>query len=206
MVMDRLTWEKNYQEGPRPWDTGITPPEVVSFWSSGRLAPTGLAIDIGCGPGTNVAYLARQGLRTIGVDLAGGALTLAADRLRRNQPALLPRISFAQADVTCLPFRQANAVYMLDIGCLHGLPPDARAGYAGGVVENLAPDGYYQLFAFDCLADLVDDPVRRLRGMGEDEVATLFAPYLKIVEIERARPDRYPCRWYLLRKEGASLA
>jgi SAM-dependent methyltransferase len=200
MAVDRLSWEKNYQEGPRPWDTGITPPEVAAFWSSGRLAPTGLAIDIGCGPGTNVAYLAKLGLRAIGVDLAGSALTLAKERLQRQSPTLLTRITLAQADVTRLPFRQANATYVLDIGCLHGLPPDVRAGYACGIIENLVAGGYYQLYAFDSLADLVDDPVRRLRGMGEHEVETLFAPHLQVVEIVRARPDRYPCRWYLLRK------
>ncbi len=200
MAIDRLTWEQQYQTGPKPWDTGVTPPEVAAFWSSGRLVPTGLVIDIGCGPGTNVAYLAGLGLCAIGVDLAGSALTLAVARLRANQPSLLSAIHFVQSDVSRLPFRQANAAYMLDIGCLHGLPPELRAGYANGVMENLAPGGYYQLYAFDCLADLVDDPAKQYRGMGEHEVQTLFGPTLKIVEIIRARPDRYPCRWYLLRK------
>lgn len=200
MTANRLTWEKHYQEGPTPWDTRTTPPEVIAFWASGRLTPIGLAIDIGCGPGTNVAYLAGLGLRAIGVDLAGSALTLATKRLQQQTPTLLTRIGFAQADVTCLPFYQANASYMLDIGCLHGLPPEARPSYARGIIENLAPGGYYQLYAFDCLADILDDPVRRLRGMGESEVATLFAPHLEVVEVIRAKPDRYPCRWYLLRK------
>ncbi|MBX3011710.1 MAG: class I SAM-dependent methyltransferase [Caldilineaceae bacterium] len=200
MAVDRLSWEKNYQEGPRPWDTGLTPPEVEAFWASGRLPTKGLALDIGCGPGTNVAYLAKLGLRALGVDLAGSALTLAQARLSQRQPALLPRIAFAQADVTALPFHQLNATYILDIGCLHGLPPAVRAVYAAGVIDNLAPGGYYQLYAFDSLAELVDDPVRRLRGMGETEVESLFAPHLQVVEIIRARPDRYPCRWYLLRK------
>lgn len=200
MVANRLTWEKHYQEGATPWDTRTTPPEVVAFWASGRLAPTGVAIDIGCGPGTNVAYLAGLGLQAIGVDLAGSALTLARERLQQQAPPLLTRISFAQADVTCLPFHQANASYMLDIGCLHSLLPATRPAYARGVIENLAPGGYYQLYAFDCLADLVDDPVRRLRGMGDNEVVTLFAPHLQLVEVIRAKPDRYPCRWYLLRK------
>jgi SAM-dependent methyltransferase len=202
MSTDRLTWEKHYQEGPTPWDTRATPPEVIAFWDSGRLPRTGLALDIGCGPGTNVIYLAGLGLHTIGVDLAGGALTRAMTRLQNQPPALQARIGFVQADVTCLPFRQVNAKYILDIGCLHGLPPALRPAYAQGVIENLAPGGYYQLYAFDCLADLVDDPVRRLRGLGETEVATLFAAQLTVVEITRARPDRYPCRWYLLRRNA----
>jgi SAM-dependent methyltransferase len=200
MTVDRPGWEKHYQEGQCPWDTGITPPEVEAFWASGRLPPTGLAIDIGCGPGTNVAYLARLGLRTIGVDLAGGALTLAVTRLRAKAPELLSRISFVQADVTALPFDQAQARYMLDIGCLHGLPQSMRAPYAKGIITNLASGGYYHLYAFDCLAELVDDPTKRGRGMKEDEVEILFAPHLQMVEILRARPNRYPCRWYLLQK------
>lgn len=200
MTIDRLGWEKHYVEGATPWDTRITPPEVIAFWQSGRLAPAGLALDIGCGPGTNVTYLAGLGLHTIGVDLAGGALTLARTRLQ-TQPAILQaRTTFVQADVTALPFRRLNACYIVDIGCLHGLLPDQRPAYAQGITANLAPGGYYQLYAFDCLADLVDDPVRRLRGMGDAEVETLFAPHLTAVRIERARPDRYPCRWYLLRK------
>ena len=203
MAVDRLAWEHQYQAGPKPWDTGLTPPEVVAFWASGRLAPSGLAIDIGCGPGTNVAYLAGLGLRVMGVDLAGSALTLATDRLRATQAHLFPAMHWVQADVSCLPFQQANAVYMLDIGCLHGLPPALRPGYAAGVKANLAPGGYYQLYAFDCLAELVEDPAKQHRGLGEDEVQTLFGPTLKLVEIIRARPDRYPCRWYLLQKPNA---
>ncbi len=200
MTTDRLGWEKHYVEGATPWDTRITPPEVTAFWQSGRLAPAGLALDIGCGPGTNVAYLAGLGLRTIGIDLAGGALALARTRLQTQPIALQARTSFVQADVTALPFCHLNASYIVDIGCLHGLLPDQRPAYVQGVIANLAPGGYYQLYAFDCLADLVDDPVRRLRGMGDTEVETLFAPHLTVVEIVRARPDRYPCRWYLLHK------
>lgn len=200
MTTDRLGWEKHYQDGATPWDTRITPPEVIAFWASGRLAPNGLALDIGCGPGTNVTYLAGLGLQTIGVDLAGGALTLARTRLQTQPAALQARISFVQADVAALPFRQVSACYIVDIGCLHGLLPDQRPAYAQGIIANLASGGYYHLYAFDCLADLVDDPVRRLRGMGDVEVETLFAPHLALVDIQRARPDRYPCRWYLLRK------
>ncbi len=59
----RSRWETHYATGNTPWDTQITPPEVQSFWTSGRLAPQGLALDIGCGPGTNVRYLAELGLR-----------------------------------------------------------------------------------------------------------------------------------------------
>jgi SAM-dependent methyltransferase len=201
MTIDRTTWETHYQTGNTPWDSRITPPEVQEFWASDRLPQTGLAIDVGCGPGTNVAFLARLGLTVIGTDLAGSALNLARQRLQAQRAVVRRRISFVQSDVSRLPLWRADAAYMLDIGCFHGLPPERRDPYVQGIVNNLRPGGYYQLFAFDCLAHLTDDPVRQQRGMRETEVAARFAPYLDLVDEIRGNPDRYPCRWYLLRRK-----
>lgn len=200
MTIDRTTWETHYQSGNTPWDSRITPPEVQAFWVSERLSKQGLAIDVGCGPGTNVAYLARLGLTVIGTDLAGSALNLARQRHLDETAELRSRINLVQSDVSRLPFANARATYMLDIGCFHGLPPELRDGYAQGIINNLRPGGYYQLFAFDCLEHLTDDPKRKERGMRESEVAERFGPELEVVEIERGKPDRWPCRWYLLRK------
>lgn len=190
---DRYTWEEHYRTGPTPWDTRVTPPEVVQFWRNHTAPKGGLALDLGCGPATNVAYLAALGLCVIGFDLAGNALATGMARLRNERSHLLNRVQLAQADVTRLPLYQAQAHYILDIGCLHGVPPARRQAYANGVVDNLAPGGYYQLYAFDQLPD------RPERGLGETEVADLFASHLELVEIIRANPERHPCRWYLLR-------
>jgi len=202
MTIDRTSWETHYQSGNTPWDSRITPPEVQAFWHEKRLPHTGLAIDVGCGPGTNAAFLARLGITVIGTDLAGRALNLAHHRLQAQPNDVRDRISFVQSDVTCLPFSRANADYMLDIGCFHGLPPALRDQYAEGIIDNLRPGGYYHLYAFDCLEDLTDDPKRKQRGMRETEVADRFGPQLALVEVMRAKPDRYPCRWYLLQKSS----
>lgn len=196
MSEERLRWEEQYRAGCRPWDSGITPPEVKAFWASGRLPLTGLALDLGCGPGTNVAYLARLGLTAVGVELAGHALATAA--LRHAAQPSLAGAYLVQADVSSLPFRHVGAAYVLDIGCLHGLPPERRPRYAAGVAANLEPGGYYHLFAFDRIGG---EGPRAWRGMAEGEVAALFAPVLEVVEVVQGRPDRAPCRWYLLRKQ-----
>lgn len=200
IITNRTNWETHYETGNTPWDSRVTPPEVQAFWRSGRLPHSGLAIDVGCGPGTNVGYLARLGLTVIGTDLAGRALNLARHRHRDASPELRARMSFVQSDVTQLPFTYAYADYMLDIGCFHGLPPELRDSYAQGIVRNLRPGGYYQLYAFDCLEALTDDPKRKQRGMRETEVADRFGPTLEVVEEIRGNPDRHPCRWYLLQK------
>lgn len=195
----RTAWEARYRSGPRPWDTGITPPEVVEFWQNRLGQSSGLAVDIGCGTGTNAAYLAGLGLFAIGVDLSLTALLLAQQRQDTLALPVQQRLHFAQADVSRLPFQNANAVYILDIGCFHAIPGGTRYDYANGVVRDLASGGHFHLYAFDKLPEESADP--DARGLGENEVIDLFTPALSVVEIVRARPDRRPCRWYLLRKE-----
>lgn len=198
----RERFEEHYNSGQTPWDTRQTPPEVQRFWMSGRLAREGTALDLGCGPGTNVTYLARLGLTAVGVDYLLQPLALARKRLdecARAEPAMVRRVHLLLGDVTRLPVAGLNACYVLDVGCLHGIPPEERDGYVAGVLANLAPGGYYQLYAFDRTAE-PDSETERIRGMLANEVAERFAPALEVVEIERARPDRHPCRWYLLRR------
>jgi SAM-dependent methyltransferase len=196
----RTRWETHYATGNTPWDTQITPPEVHSFWSSGRLAPAGLALDIGCGPGTNVRYLAQLGLTTIGFDIAYQAVATGHARIAQRAPDLLPHAHLVQADVTALPLAHAGACYILDIGCSHGIPPDLRPRYAAGIDANLRPGGYYHLYAFDYVPRPEEEAQNRPMGMLENEVLARFTPALEVVDITRATPDRYPCRWYLLRK------
>ncbi len=202
-LSQRSRFEEHYTTGQTPWDTRHTPPEVQRFWMSHRLPRRGRALDLGCGPGTNVVYLARMGLDAIGVDYVIQPLITASERVkeieRSGEAGLAARCRFLLGDVTSLPFRDLQANYILDVGCLHGLPPEARSGYVQGVVANLAPGGYFHLYAFDRIPPPADD-LDRIRGMEEDEVTNSFAPHLQVVDIERARPDRHPCRWYLLRK------
>ena len=199
-VTHRTRWEERYAGGPTPWDTGQTPPEVLAFWASGRLAPVGLALDIGCGPGTNVRYLASLGLQVVGFDIAYAPLQTGARRIHATAPALAERGWFAQADVTQLPVQDANACYVLDLGCSHGLPPRLRPAYAQGIVANLAPGGYYHLYAFDYVARPEAEAEDRHMGYHDGEVVALFGTDLEIVEIEQATPDPHACAWYLLHK------
>lgn len=202
-LSQRSRFEEHYATGNTPWDTHQTPPEVQRFWMSGRLPRRGLALDLGCGPGTNVLYLARLGLYAIGVDYVIQPLVTARQRIAAitaaGEAGLSARCRFLQGDVTCLPFAGLGAQYILDVGCLHGLPPEARPNYVQGVVANLAPGGYYHLYAFDRLPPPEDD-LAHIRGMLENEVADSVAPNLRVITIERARPERHPCRWYLLQK------
>ena len=118
----RRDWDQHYASGITPWDTQITPPEVKLFWRHHICQAGNLAIDLGCGTGTNLDYLRSLGMQVIGVDLSGLALSRAQTKLGSHYAA--GRLFLA--DVCRLPFQGLGASYILDIGCLHGIPRNLR--------------------------------------------------------------------------------
>ncbi len=67
---------------------------------TGQLGPGARVLDVGCGPGRDVAQLAGQGFDAIGIDLSLGMLR---QGLLRGVSAPL-----IQADMTRLPFRRGS--------------------------------------------------------------------------------------------------
>ena len=109
---------------------------------------SGRALDLGCGQGTDLFFLAERGFTVVGVDLSFNALLEAerrlffrcgesgprddaAKRCRGHEKARLPRaIVLAQADGTALPFRDASFSFVNDRGCFHHVPADLRMAFA----------------------------------------------------------------------------
>jgi len=95
-MLQRLFFNLWYYFNP-PWDTGITPPEVVEAIEGPEALRPGRALDLGCGTGTNSLYLARHGWNVVGVDLAVRAIRQA--RRKAEEEAGLT-VEFHTADVT----------------------------------------------------------------------------------------------------------
>src|SRR3972149_2200942 len=131
MMWDIIYWLKR-----TPWDTGITPPEVVD-WVRRRYPVGGRAIDIGCGTGTNVVFLARHGFSVLGIDISRRAIALARRRAKQAGVACDLRVGdvsrLEQLPITD-PFDLA-----LDIGCFHVLSTDGRRRYAADLRAWMAP-------------------------------------------------------------------
>src|SRR5205823_13908793 len=70
----RAFFRLSYLVGFKPWDSGLPPPELVDFVEGEHRLPPGRALDLGCGTGTNVVYLARNGWEATGVDFVGRAI------------------------------------------------------------------------------------------------------------------------------------
>jgi methylase of polypeptide subunit release factors len=70
----RRELEDYYRAGKPPWDTGVTPSELVALVEGPGALPPGRALELGCGTGTNATYLARHGWEVVAVDLIDRAV------------------------------------------------------------------------------------------------------------------------------------
>ena len=77
--LQRIIFNLKYLFRPR-WDTGVPAPELIRYISGKK---PGNAIDLGCGTGTNLRYLARHDWMITGLDYAPLAIDKAKKEFRK---------------------------------------------------------------------------------------------------------------------------
>lgn len=143
-AQDRARWRDTYAETPYdclPWFDPEPSPQVVRAVTDKFLRPGTPVLDVGCGAGSNVLYLARQGFESHGVDLSPGAVQAANDRAQRDGLTVDVRVG----DALRLDFPPARFEGVVDNGCFHTLPLRRRSDYAKEVARVLRPAGRFVL-------------------------------------------------------------
>jgi SAM-dependent methyltransferase len=135
-MLRRLNFSLWYFLRP-PWDSGISPPELLDFMAQ---HPPGRALDLGCGTGTNTVTLAQHGWQVTGVDFAPRAISIAKRKLRRAGV----QANVSVGDVTKLKGIPGPFDLALDLGCFHGVP--ARSEYLAQLWRVLATGGYWLMY------------------------------------------------------------
>jgi len=178
MALDRILYRLTYRLGKPRWDTGAPQPELEQL-AQGR-AP-GRALDLGCGTGTDVVYLAGHGWEATGIDFAPEAVAAA------NKKAADAGVSaaFVHGDASRLADAGVQGPFdlLLDIGCYHTIAASRRDAYVAGAAAAARPGADFYL------AGIADPPrLWRLlgaRGIGADEIKSRFGPYFSLVGQQR---------------------
>jgi 2-polyprenyl-3-methyl-5-hydroxy-6-metoxy-1,4-benzoquinol methylase len=173
-----------YWRRQTPWDTQVTPPEVMEFIAR---TPPGKALDLGCGTGTNAITLARHGWRVTGVDFIPKAILAARAKAARSGFA----IDFLVESVTDLSGLSGPVDYILDIGCLHALKEEDRTRYAANVSRLLGPQAWYMLYAW-----LPRRWEGGVAGISMEEVESLLGAALSKVRTTIGEENGNPSVWY----------
>jgi SAM-dependent methyltransferase len=135
--MPRHDWNEQYIAGGAPWDTGEPDGHLVEFLRSSPVEQ-GLALDVGCGTGTNALWLAEHGFAVLGIDVAAAAI----EKARAKVAGAELDCRFATAD-----FLRDGAVggsfdLVFDRGCFHVFDEaQDRERFARRVASLLKRDG-----------------------------------------------------------------
>jgi ubiquinone/menaquinone biosynthesis C-methylase UbiE len=184
----RLLFHYWYFRQP-PWDTGISPPELLEFMAEHKPAR---AIDIGCGTGTNAITLARAGWQVTGVDFAPRAIQIA----RRKMGAAGVQARLLVRDATRLHGISGPFELALDLGCFHGIPQDRQRQYLDQLERVLASGGFWLMYGF-----LKADEDREGTGLAEadlDRIASRLTLLWRRDGVDNGRSR--PSAWFLYQK------
>jgi SAM-dependent methyltransferase len=184
LLPNRWKFQWRYWRRQTPWDTQVTPPEVMEFIAR---TPPGKALDLGCGTGTNAITLARHGWRVTGVDFIPKAILAARAKAIRSGFA----IDFLVASVNDLSALPGPFDYALDIGCLHALKAEDRMRYAVNLSRLLRPQAWYMLYAW-----LPRPSEGGIVGISTEEVEFLLRADFSNVRTEIGEENGNPSSWY----------
>lgn len=175
--------------GNPPWESGITPPELIEFIQTHASRP-GRAIDLGCGSGTNIITLAKSGWQVTGIDFAARAIQIAKRKLKQQKIKAQLRVG----DVTNFKV-DSQFDLAFDLGCFHSL--ENKADYLTQLEKILAPNGFWLMYGFIKPKSDLSAP-----GLVEADLNLISARALTLLS-RRDSFDKYnrPCAWFLFQKK-----
>lgn len=185
-VVRKLSFFINYLLDP-PWDTQITPPELLDFI---KEHPPGNVIDLGCGTGTNVITLAKHGWSAIGVDFISKAIKEASAKARKAGV----HAQFFVDDVTKLTNIQRDFDLVLDIGCFHSLSSAEKTAYLFNLRRLIAPDGYFLLYAWRSSEEYKNP------GITTEEINLMSSTCKLVDQKEGTERGKRPSVWLLFQR------
>ena len=182
---DQCRWDERYTSQPAPPGGAVEPPGVFAGYVN-EFPTAGLALDLACGQGLAAVWLARRGLKVLGLDISPVAISRARDLARLSGVGDRCRFDVADLD-NGLP-----AGPPLDVILCHKFR-DRRLDHA--IIGRLAPGG---LLAIAVLSEVgaAPGPFRAAPG----ELPAAFAGLDEVAGGEGAG-----CAWLLARARDSGF-
>ena len=139
--MQANSFESAYAGTP-PWDIGRPQPAIVRLAETNQI--TGWVLDVGCGTGENLLYLAERGYAAMGIDGAPTAIKKARAKAKRR--GLNAQFEVADALNLSVPTRQFDTV--IDSGLFHVFSDEDRARFRDSLERVIRLGGVYFLMCF----------------------------------------------------------
>jgi len=167
----------------------------VELVKTGFLKP-GRSLDVGCGTGTNVTYLARNGFDAHGLDISKVAIRKAITKARDLG---------VRCDLRVMDFLDIEAIsklpitfdVILDLGCFHSLSNQERLNYKESLGYVSKQGTIYLLWCFLRGSRWSYGPP----GVDEDEAEKTLSRQFYLIEKRRLDTEFREMLFYIMRRE-----
>ena len=171
--MDHQLFEQMYQ-GQAPWDTGRPQPAIVKLAEAGQIR--GRVLDVGCGTGENLLYLAARGHEAWGLDFVPVAIERA--KAKAAQRGIEAHFIVGNALELNKLGRRFDTV--IDCGLFHTFTDEERLVFVQGLSEVLGPGGLLHILCFSDEEPGTEGP----RRISQQEIRDAFHVGWKVQRIE----------------------
>jgi len=190
-------WDLAYRSGA-PWDYGSPPDELVELVKSGYLQP-GSSLDVGCGTGTSVTYLAGKGFDAYGLDVSKVAIKRALAKARDLK---------VKCDLRLMNFLDLEAVsklsmtfdLIMDLGCFHSLSRRERLSYEKSLKIVSRSGSMYLLWCFLRGSRWSYGPP----GVDQDEAEATLSKEFRVIEKRQLSTSFREMLFYIMRRDKDS--
>lgn len=154
----------------KPW------PESKRFIST--LRKGSMVLDLGCGNGRNSIYLAKEGMRVIGIDFSRGLIKIAKNKMEWKE--VEDQVNLLEGEIASLPLQDDTVDAVLYIATLHHLPtPNDRLQSLKEVARCLKSNGRALVSAWAQEQEKFKDELKVTKDKKEDgfEYGDIFLPW-----------------------------
>lgn len=172
-----IDFDERYKTGNTPWEINRPDLSLIDFVIDTPIAPC-RAIDIGCGTGSNVLWLAQQNFTATGYDLS----PLAIKQAQEKSAGAEVNCSFINTDFLLDDIADNSFDFAFDRGCFHHIiDHETRLVFAEKVAQILSKDGIW--------LSLIGNTDETRQGPGPpklsaSQISTAIEPFFTIISLK----------------------
>ncbi len=179
--MDPQLFEQMYQ-GQAPWDTGRPQPAIVKLAEKGQIG--GSVLDVGCGTGENLLYLATRGHEVLGLDF----VPLAIERAKAKAAQRGINAHFIVGNALELKKLGRKFDTVIDCGLFHTFADEERPAFIKGLGDVLGHGGVLYILCFSDEEPGTEGP----RRISQREIRDSFQGGWTVQQIEPTQFESTP--------------